>query len=95
MADKFPANRTWQDVEKAERQRNDAVSLLKSLSVQEPLLNQLVQESMTGFIFISDKEGRVERDRRGRGFQQLQTNYDALQCQENVVHGKKIYQSSS
>ena len=42
-----------------------------------------------------DQEGRVERDRRGRGFQQLQTNYDALQCQENVVHGKKIYQSSS
>ena len=60
MAAKFPANRSWQDIEKAERQRNDALSLLKSLSVSEPLLSQLVHESMTGFIFILDDKGTVE-----------------------------------
>ena len=60
MAAKFPANRSWQDIEKAERQRNDALSLLKSLCVSEPLLSQLVHESMTGFIFILDDKGTVE-----------------------------------
>lgn len=44
----------------SERRRNDAVSLLTSLSVPDPLLNQLVLESMTGFIFVVDAQGLVE-----------------------------------
>ena len=56
----YPTNRGWDDIKKAEKQRNDAVSLLKSLSVPEPLLNQLVSESMTGFILIVGQDGIME-----------------------------------
>ena len=48
------------NLSEAERRRNDAVSLLKSLSVPDPLLGQLVAESMTGFIFVVDANGTVE-----------------------------------
>ena len=48
------------NLSEAERRRNDAVSLLKSLSVPDPLLGQLVAESMTGFIFVVDAHGTVE-----------------------------------
>ena len=56
----YPTNRGWDDIKKAEKQRNDAVSLLKSLSVPEPLRSQLVSESMTGFIFIVGQDGTME-----------------------------------
>lgn len=47
-------------VNETERRRNEATALLKSLSVPDPLLGQLVAESLTGFIFVVDAQGRVE-----------------------------------
>lgn len=55
-----PTNMMVTKVSEAERRRNDAIALLKSLSVPDPLLGQLVTESMTGFIFVVDAQGLVE-----------------------------------
>ena len=41
-----------------ERRRTEATTLLKSLSVPDPLLGQLVSESLTGFIFVVDAQGK-------------------------------------
>jgi PAS domain-containing protein len=47
-------------IRETERRRSEAITLLKSLSVPDPLLGQLVSESLTGFIFVVDAEGRIE-----------------------------------
>jgi len=49
-----------QILNQTERRRTEATTLMKSLSVPDPLLGQLVSESLTGFIFVVDGQERVE-----------------------------------
>ena len=57
MSSVMPNNPMPPMINLTERRRTEATTLLKSLSVPDPLLGQLVSESLTGFIFVVDAQG--------------------------------------
>ena len=58
MSSVMPNNPMPPMINLTERRRTEATTLLKSLSVPDPLLGQLVSESLTGFIFVVDAQGK-------------------------------------
>ena len=94
---------TGPKMSEAERRRYDAVSLLKSLSVPDPLLGQLVHESMTGFILVVDAHGLVDyvsdfsTENVGHTPQQIQGNtiYNFLHPADHSRFGCHLVQQQS